>query len=144
MATTREQVMVALLALLSGTGNFVTISRRNRSPESLGPALTPALFLLEDGEEYEIKSVSLPPIRHLLVSAIFYNDIGADQVAIPATAINNALDNLDAALAPTTPTGLTTLGGLAYSVKITGEVKKAPGDKTGKSLAIVPIRVIMP
>ena len=141
---TREQVMTALLALVRSTGDFVTVSRRNRDPNSIGPDQSPALFLLEDSEQYAVTSIAMPPIRHLIVSAIFYNDGGADQNVIPATPINNALDALDAALQPTNPTYRFTLGGLVESVMIDGEVKKAPGDKTGKSMAIVPLRVILP
>jgi stage V sporulation protein SpoVS len=141
----REAVMTALLALLAGTGSFVTVSRRNRSPESIGPAQSPALMLVENSEEYEVVSNSIPPKRVLVVSAILYNDVGADLDAIPATAINNALDALDLALQPQTPSGLTTLpNNLVESVKISGEIVKAPGDRTGKSLAVVPIRIVLP
>lgn len=142
--TTREAVMTALVALLSGVAPFALVSRRNRAPETIGPSQSPALFVLEDGEQYEIKSVSMPPIRHLMVSAIIYNDVGSDPNAIPTTVINNALDALDSALKPTNPANLATLGGLVYSVTLDGEVKKAPGDKTGKSVAIVPLRIILP
>lgn len=137
--------MVALLALLQGTGDFVTISRRNLSPETIGPAQSPALFLLEDREEYSSRSMSLPPVRTLKVSAVFYNDVGSNPNAIPSTAINTALDQLDILFAADNPSnGAFTLGGLAKSVQIVGEVAKAPGDVTGKSLAIVPISIEMP
>lgn len=142
---TREQIMTALLALLQTSGDFVTVSRRNRSPDSIGPAQSPALFLLEDQETYLRPSQSLPGVRKLKVSAVFYNDVGSDENAIPSTAVNNALDQLDTLFAPDSSSYNTfTLGGLAKSVMIMGDIIKAPGDVTGKSVAIVPILIEMP
>lgn len=142
---TREQAMTALLALLAATAQFVTIGRRNRDPESLSPAESPALFLVEHSENYDRKSRSLPAIRRLHVKAIFYNDSGDNTDVIPSTPINNALDSLDLALKPDSPmTGAFTLGGLVTSLMIDGEIEKAPGDVTGKSLAVVPLVIELP
>lgn len=142
---TREQIMTALLAVLSSTGDFVTISRRNRSPDSIGPAQSPALFLLDSSEEYERKSPSVWPIRRMKVKAIFYNDVGNDQNVIPSTAINNILDALDLAFqSDSASTGRFTLGKLVQSCMIDGEVEKAPGEITGKSIAVVPIEIVIP
>lgn len=141
----REQVMQALFALLQSTGSFVTVSRRNRNPEGLSPAQCPALFLLEDAEEPERKSLNLPPVRKLTVKVIFYNDVGQDENAVPSSLINVALDALDVALQPDNlQTGFCTLGGLVFAIYISGSVVKAPGDITGKSIAIVPLRIILP
>jgi len=144
MAATREQVMTALLALVAGVGTFALASRRNRAPEMLTAAQSPAVFLIEDSDEYVSPSPSLPAKRQMMVSAVFYNDVGADQNAIPATIINNALDALDAALKPTTPSGLFTLGGLVDSLQVSGKVERVQGAKTGRSLASVPIKIILP
>ena len=142
---TREQVMQALFALLQSTGSFVTVSRRNRNPEGLTPAQCPALFLLEDAEEPKRKSLNMPPVRELTVKAIFYHDCGTDENAVPSALINAVLDALDAALLPDNlQTGFCTLGGLVFAIYISGSVTKAPGDITGKSLAIVPLRIVLP
>jgi len=142
---TREQIMTALLALLKSTGTFQTVSRRNQDPENIGPAQSPALFLVENSETYERQSAMLPPRRAMVAKALFYNDTGDDPNAIPTTAINNALDALDVALKPTDlTTGRFTLGGLAYSVLIDGEIIKSPGDVSGKSVAVVPLRIVLP
>ena len=141
---TREQVMTALLALVGGVATFALASRRNRSPESLTPAQSPAVFLIEESDEYVVRSPSLPPKRELMVSAVFYNDVGANENAIPSTVINAALDALDAALKPTTPSGLCTLGGLVESAQISGKVERVHGAKTGRSLASVPIKIVLP
>jgi hypothetical protein len=56
-----------------------------------------------------------------------------------------ALDRLDQALAPDNLlTGRCTLGGMVYSCIMDGDVEKAPGDVTGKSLAVVPISIVLP
>jgi hypothetical protein len=141
---TREQIFEALLAALATTAAFKLVSRRDRAPDSVGPGQSPALFLIESGEKYDRPSPSLPPKRTLYVDAIFYNDVGAAPNAIPLTVVNAALDALDAALQPTSPTGFFTLGGFAYAVFVDGEVKKSTGAMTGKAGAVVPISILLP
>ena len=144
MSVARETVYTALLNLLTTTGDFKLVSRRNRAPESIGPALSPALFLFEHSETYHVIAPAVPPKICLQVLAIFYNTVGSDLNICPTTAINAALDNLDAALKPDPATGRTTLGGLVYSLKANGIVEKAPGDREGNALAIVPLEIILP
>jgi hypothetical protein len=140
----RETVYVALLNLLTTTGSFKLVSRRNRAPESIGPTLSPALFLFERGETYHVISPGMPVKRCLKVSACFYNDVGADLNATPTTLVNNALDALDAILTGDPATGRTTLGGLVYSIKQSGDTEGSPGDREGKAVAIVPLEIILP
>lgn len=143
--TAREQAINALLAKLAATAEFATVGRRNRSPETIASVSTPALMLVEASEEYKRPSPSVPPIRTLRVSAIIYYDVGDNENAIPASVINPLLDGFDAALVPDDPiSGRCTLGGLVYSVLIEGEMLKAPGDVTGKGLAVVPIAIVLP
>ena len=145
MTTTREQVMEALLARLAKAGPFKTVGRRNRNPETIPARDTPALILVEHSEGYRNVSTQQPSVRKLMVRAIVYSDIGADENAIPAAVVNPILDAIDAALAPATPSsGPCTLGGLVQSVVIDGTIVKAPGDITGKSLAMVPLVVLLP
>lgn len=140
----REAVYVALLDLLTTTGDFKLVSRRNRAPEQIGPALSPALFLFERGEHYDAPSPNVPTKRCLHVSACFYNDVGSDLNATPTTVINDALDALDAALKTHPVTGPQTLGGLVYSLKISGDTEGSPGDRDGRAVAIVPIEIVLP
>lgn len=145
MAASRETIINALFELLASSGEFKMTGRRNRDPESIPTEQTPALLLVEHSERYEIQSRNLPAKRFINLRAIIYTDVGDNDSAIPATIVNNMLDGVDAALIPDNPqSGFCTLGGLAYSVKIDGEVIKAPGDVTGKSLAIVPIQILIP
>ena len=145
MSATREQVMTALLALLQTSAEYKLISRRNRAPATITPALSPALLLLEDAETYVRKSPAQPPVRTLTAKAVIYNDVGPNPNAIPVTIVNQALDALDALLVPDDrATGRCTLGGLVYSAMLDGDVVKAPGDQTGVAMAIAPIRIVLP
>lgn len=139
--TAREDVMSALLARLS-IPDFVTISRRNRSPETLSPSLTPALMLVSHKEHYDRPSASVPARITLHLFAIIYVDVGNNENAIPDTILNGLLDQVTSALKPDQPNlGRTTLGSLVQSVMIDGEITKAPGDVSGKGLAVIPITV---
>lgn len=141
----RETVYETLLALLTTTGDFKLVSRRNRAPETITPALSPALFLFEVSESYHVQAPGLPVKLCLQVQAVFYNSVGSDLNLCPTTAINAALDNLDVALKADQPaTGRTTLGGLVFSLKANGNVEKAPGDRDGNAIAIVPLEIILP
>ena len=145
MMATREAVMNALLALLAGTAQYASASRRDRAPETVTPALSPALFLFEESEHYRREGPSRAPVRSLIAKAVIYNNVGPNSNAIPMTIVNNALDALDAALAADNRAlGTCTLGGLVNGVLIDGEIAKSPGAVTGVAVAIVPIRILMP
>ena len=137
----REDVMAALLERLS-LPDFMTISRRNRAPETLSPASTPALMLVSHKEHYERPSASSPAKITLHLLAIVYVDVGNDDNAIPDAILNHLLDQITITLQPDQPAlGRTTLNGLVQSVMIDGEITKAPGDVSGKGLAVIPITV---
>ena len=142
MSASRESILNAVLAKIAATQNFVTIGRRNRGSNAIGPAQSPALFLLGDSERYET-TIKFPRKLVLVQKLVYLNDVGPDPTLIPETAINNALDALDQLLVPDYD-GRCTLGGLVYSALIKGAVKKAPGDATGKSIAIVPLELMLP
>lgn len=149
MAATREQIMVALFTTLSnapGEGVFITKSRRNRDPEGLDPTTTPALFLVEHTDKWDrtggYNSVSK---REMNVFAIVYYDAGTDQNIVPSSVLNPLLDAIEAALAPDNrQTNTFTLGGLVQACLIDGESQRASGDVTGKGLAVIPIRILIP
>ena len=144
MSAPRETVMEALFVALQALPGLAVSSRRNRAPEQIGPNESPALLLLEHGEEFVVRSVALPPIQKLKPKVVFYNDIGDQPNVIPAVAINQLIDALVRILKPGDPSNLFTLGGLVDSIVIEGQVVKAPGDITGKSVAIVPLTITLP
>ena len=141
---TREQVAAALLAAVQAGGYFTTTGRRASDPATIGPAQSPACFLVVSSEKIENKPAG-PSKRTLTFTAFVYNDVGAAPNAYPETALNNAMEALESALKNDNPaSGLCTLGGLVFAVLIRGEVHRAPAELTGKALALVPIDVILP
>ncbi len=141
---TRESIMEALLARLAASSAFAIATRRNRGPEAMASISGPALVLTERTETYESRPGS-EPRRALEVDVLLYADVGQDENAIPSASINVLLDGLDAALASDAPgTGRCTLGGLVYSAMITGEIVRGTGDISGKPMAKVPIRILIP
>jgi len=144
MSAPREQIMAALLAKLQGAYAWGVVGRRNRAPSAIAAVGKPALILLKHHQHYSARALNMPSVRTLHVMALVYIDVGADETAIPDSVLNPIMDAMDAALAPDTPQGFCTLGGLVQSAKITGEVTEAPGDVTGKGLAIIPIDIVIP
>lgn len=149
MPATREAIAVALESKLAATQGVATITRRNTDPEKIAQPGAPALVLVSDGEDYTVPAPGQPPKRTMHFLAIIYTDAGSGpqaQNTIPDSILNPILDGVDAALAADNPIapGRCTLGGLVYSCRINGKVTKAPGDKTGKGLAIVPIEIVIP
>jgi hypothetical protein len=145
MATTREQATNAVLQKLVATGAFNMIGRRNRDPESIPTNETPALFVLNHSETNLRPRPNTPPIRTLHIRVVVYTDAGGSESAVPSSTIAALLEIVDAAFAPDdVSSNRCTLGGLVYSAIVQGETIEAPGDVTGKGLAIVPIEVIIP
>jgi len=145
--TTRKQVSDTLLARLQATGAFVLTmtGKRNRDPESIPTNQTPACFVVKHSETNRRPSSSLPNIRTLHLRIVIYTDAGGDENIVPSDAIDALLEHVDAVLAPDDPvSGRCTLGKLVHSAMIQGDTVHAPGDVTGKGLAIIPVEVIMP
>lgn len=140
----REAVMTALLAQLALAWPFASVSRRNPGGENLDTATTPALFLVEYQNTY--KTVQGQALHRILTAhALIYHDTGPDPNAIAGSMLNNILDGFDrVALQPMPPWNTVTLGGLVRHVMIEGTVEMAPGYQTGKSLAIIPIHILLP
>ena len=146
MGATREQIANALFALLAGSSEFVTSGRRNTNPEGLGPTQTPALFLVERDDDWD-RGAGFNQFakRTMRFWAIVYSDVATDDSAVPNTIINNILDAIDLAMQPDDVVeGTLTLGRLVQSVTLDGATQRSSGDTTGKALAIVPIRVLIP
>ncbi len=144
---TREAIMEALFAVLQTTATFVTASRRNQNQEGLNPALTPALFLIEHLDDWNRQKggYNLQAVREIKCMAIVYIDVGTDPNAIPSSFINNTLDAIETAFLPDDRMRNSfTLGGLVQACILDGQSTRASGDVTGKGLAIVPIRILIP
>lgn len=145
MSTTREAALTALLAAIQATGYFTATGRRARDPSSVGTGQSPACFLVRSGEDIRRDTSAKPAIRILKVHAFVYNDVGAEPNAIPETALNNAMEALESALAiDNHALNTCTLGGLVYAAYLRGEVITAPAELTGKAMQIVPIEIVLP
>jgi hypothetical protein len=146
---TREQIMTALVVALAGIQaqgvGLKAIGRRVRDPENVPGTDRPALFLTEHEDTWEKQAINLPPRRELNIWALLYTDVGTNENAIPMTQINYFIEAIEAALAPDTPfLNRFTLGGLVFNCMLDGNGIRAAGDTTGKSLAAIPIKIILP
>ena len=141
---TREAIANALIAAIQARGFFTATGRRARDPSTITPALSPACFTVLSSEKI-VRTIGSPPKRILTFTAFIYNDIGNALNSYPETALNNAMEALEAAFAPDNASSNTcTLGGLVYAVLLRGDIHRAPAELTGKALALVPIDVILP
>jgi len=146
MMSARGTYMGALFTVLSGIANFQTTGRRLVLPRNMSDVAKPALFMVEDDEEYAYAGEQLQKVT-LRADAWIYTASGLDPNATPSTELDTILDALDAAMKPAgadIATQRFTLGGLVYHCRIQGRVFKDPGDLSGLGLAIVPIALLVP
>jgi hypothetical protein len=147
---TREQIMTALVTWLTPiTAQGVPlkfVARRVRDPENVPATDRPCIYLVERGDEWEMddKAPDTPAIRILIVAALIYTDVGTNENAIPATQLNYFIEAIENAFLPDDLGGSFTLGDTVRSAMIAGNGLRASGDTTSKSLAVVPIRIVIP
>jgi hypothetical protein len=145
MNVSREQIFDALLsqlntATLDGTTAFVTASRKFQQWDQVDSANRPALFVVKGFEHASQNTYGETKWRIKAVAWIVC-DHSADSDT-PGALLNNLLDAVEAALAPTD--GLNqTLGDLVTNAFIDGEVVVSegslPDDTT--SIAVLPITI---
>ena len=141
-ATTREQVMAALLAQLSPLANFNTVQRVDLPWSALGDIQQPALILIEGVERHE-RPLSGPAKRTLRVAAIVYARNDGESTA-GDTILNPLIEAVETALAPSPMTALNTLGGQVAHCWIEGDLERDPGDTGNQAFAIIPINILVP
>ena len=146
MATTREAALAALLTALSSAATFGVVTRRLLAPEQMCSIGSPGLALVVHHEEYHRPNFAVPPKRTITASVLIYVNAGAaNPNAVPDSLLNPIIDGIDTALkADNGASNLCTLGGLVYACGVRGEVIRAPGDKTGLGVAILPVEIILP
>jgi hypothetical protein len=133
--------MQALFALVSSTASFATTGRRLVLWSTLSPAQKPALFQYERDDEYT-QGKNYLPIVTMNVDLYIYTCPGMDSGITPASMLNQLIDAVDAALAPSIVTRRQTLGGLVSHVWIDGKVMKDPGDLDGDGIAVIPVKIL--
>lgn len=155
MSVSREIALEALVAWLSTATwgspaeSFALVTRRLAAPEQMATPGSPGLAVIVHREHTNRQGPTRPPIRTMSVLAIVYIDVGDDETAIPDALLNPIKDALDALFDPLSlPNAVTdgrcTLGGTVFAAFISGETIQAPGDTTGKGIAMVPIDIILP
>src|SRR5271154_3321211 len=126
----REAAFSALFATVSGAYSWGLASRRMKLWSEVPSALRPALFQLESGPEtYQWSSPAAP--RRTFEAKLFLYFDARDPAKPGSCAINEALDALDAALAPCggdLTLGRQTLGGAVYDCKIIAVPVRDTGD----------------
>lgn len=142
----REAAFSALFARVSAAYGWALASRRLKLWSEVPPGQRPALFQLESGpESYQWTSLATPR-RSFDAKLLLYFD-ARDPSRPGACALNQALDALDAALAPAgadLARGRQTLGGVVHDCRIVGVPVRDPGDLDGDGLAVVSVRLVGP
>src|SRR4051794_27535359 len=123
----RDAIYTALFNLVASSSSFVTASRRLKLWSDLNASQKPAIFLAQRGEIYQQGSEATPQKVTLKADVFIYTDAGKDPNVIGATALNNLVDAVDAALAGSPVTGQQTLGGLVSHCWIEGNIMLDPG-----------------
>ena len=138
----REVIMQALFALVSGSAPFVTASRRLKLWTDVPPGERPAIFQYERDDVYA-NGKNYLPIVEMNVDLYIYTAPGMDSGVTPISILNPLLDAVDAALKPSPSTpGKQTLGGLVSNCYIDGKVMKDPGDIDGDGIAVIPVKIL--
>lgn len=140
----REPIFAAIFALAKNATTFQTASRVLANPDQLMAAACPALYQ-EQVEQIPTRKLGtgLPTKYKFGVRLWIVVDAGADQNIVPTTLLNNAQDALEAALAPVREGERQTLGGLVYDAGIVDKIEVHEGVFGGKSLAIVPVEILV-
>ena len=102
-----------------------------------------ALFFQSTGSHYPPRDVrGLPPKQTISAELWVYTDVGKEPNANPEAALNDIVDAIEVALAPSVLTGVQTLGGLVSHCWIEGE--QFPGVLDGTAKAIIPVKMLVP
>ena len=137
---TRETIYAALFARVSNAAPFATATRRIKDYACVDQATQPALLQMDVGEKWAEPGV--PPQAVVLRARLFIYCESNDPTEPVSTQINDLLDAVVAALAPSDIEERQTLGGLVYHAGIAGEVTIAEG-LSGQSEVAIPIEILL-
>lgn len=145
ISPSREQIAVALFALLQTMGNsFATYSRRPKLWDQ--STAMPALYVGNPQEEYTYQHGTAAPAHITLDFDIFiYINVALDPNSVPDTLMNSLLDKVEATLGGYAINGQAqTLGGIVNHVWMEGTIHRVPGYLDGHGMALFTIRVLVP
>lgn len=138
----REAIYSALATLLQSIDGVETFSRILAHWDDVSANQQPAMFMTVVSQRAE--QVTGFPTKYTLDAKLWIYTHRDSSDVVPAAAINNLLDALDAALKPSaSPSYKQTLGGLVEHCWIDGEIVTDEGTLGVQSVAIVPIRMLV-
>ena len=153
----RENVAAALFKLVDtsvgAVVGLVTSGRVFRVPTQVDASETPALFQLQTGEAHVRGHGGLlgePPTRTMRFEESIYIATSQDPSVVPSAAMNDVLDAIQDAFAPSPATGQSPLFDpagklIALSARIDGEIWYGENlEGSGRNLLIVPVQVLLP
>lgn len=152
ISVTREQIYTALAADLQETAGLVSVSRVYRPPSDYSAAAQLPAGCTDEKDENEDQQIyGSPTVYTLNVDFWIYllapqvSQIPGEETIIPATALNNTLDAIDAAFPASAGGMVNTLGGLVQHAYVFGKILKVSGVASGNillSVARVPIQIL--
>ena len=137
----RESIYGALFARLSAIEGLATCSRRLRHFSDVPPSEQPALFVAQASQQ--LQQVTGQPTVAVLEAKVWVYTNDPNPELPPAAAINDILDQIDQALAPSAgPSHKQTLGGLCEHCWVDGTIETDEGTLGDQSVAILTIKIL--
>jgi hypothetical protein len=134
--------LLALAASITWEGGQ-TFAETDRRLKLWDKAPAPSLYQVEPDEDIRSQDGQLDR-ETLNVKWVIYHRAGKDQSTTPSRTTSDILDAVKAAIRPTLPGALQTLGGRVHRTFISGKIIKAEGDLDGQTMIVVPISIIVP
>lgn len=147
-ATIRKPVTTPAVATATATAAALRQGFRatgRRVPFINQAKVFPGLFVRSTDDMYPARPARGMPARVTMDAEIWiYADAGTDESGVPGERLDPLVEAIEATLKP--PPGLeaVTLGGLVHHCWIEGMVERDPGDLTGKAIAIIDVRMLVP
>jgi len=138
----REAIHLALFAKLSAIPGLVKSSRKLLHWADVPAIEQPALFLAQPNETADNPAHGAPTRWTISFDVYVYVNTSADPSGAPATVLNPILDAIEVALAPTSPNGLQSLGGVVEHCRIAGQIQTFQGTLGDQEVAIIPIEIV--
>lgn len=138
----REAIYSALFDRLAALDGLTTASRVLAHWDDVAPNMQPALYMTVVSQQAE--QVTGFPSKYSLDAKVWIYCHRDTSEVVPSAAVNNLLDEMDAALAPPPGPGFKqTLGGLVEHCWVNGEIVTDEGTLGNQSVAIVPVRMLV-
>lgn len=147
-AINREKIYQGLFDLITADpavkAIFATTGRYLRPAAEVADVACPALFTfqLPERRTYEVRGLS--PKRTLMVAYIAYFATTEPAAALPAAALNAAMDAIDNVISQVPVPGVQTLGGLVDRVYVEPEFRPYEGLLQEKSHLVAVVSMLVP